>query len=143
MGGHNATDGHHAMDDAPPSRGPRGPLVPWDPWAASHGRHLGPLGPWAPWAASHGWAPWAASHGRHLGPWAPWAASHGRHLGPLGPWAPNPLLWVADKFETLPENRLWGILGSKISEKKLGFGSQDPHGEIRAGILSQIPVLKS
>ena len=53
------------------------------------------------------------------------------------------MLWVADKFETLPENRLVGILGSKLGEKKLGFRTRGPHGEIRAGILSRIPVLKS
>ena len=30
-----------------------------------------------------------------------------------------------------------------MAKKKLGFGPRDPHGEIRAGILCRIPVLKS
>ena len=85
-----------------PSWRPVGPLGPLAPWAASHGRHLGPLGPWAP---------WVALAGRPVGPKGP----HGGAQG--APGAPNPLLWVADKFETLPENRLLGIFGSKIGEK--------------------------
>ena len=85
------------------------------------GRPVGPLGSWAPWAASEPGAPWA----------------------PRAPGAPDPLLWVADKFKTLPENLLLGICGSKIGEQKLGFRPRDPHGEIRAGILRRIPVLKS
>ena len=53
------------------------------------------------------------------------------------------MLRVADKFKPLPENRLLGICRSKMGQKKLGFRPRDPHGEIRAGILSRIPVLKS
>ena len=53
------------------------------------------------------------------------------------------MLWVADKFENFTENQLLVIFGSKICEKKIGFGPRDPHGEIRAGILCWILVLKS
>ena len=63
------------------------------------------------------------SDGGPLGPLGlPW--------GPLGaPWAPgapNPLLWVADKFKTLPENLLFGILGPKIGGKKVGIHAPGP-----------------
>ena len=78
-------------------------------WGAS-GIRRGPLGP--------PWAPWG-------GPWDPWGP-----LGPLGPpWAPgapNPLLWVADKFKTLPENRLLGILESKTVHQKVGIWAPGP-----------------
>merc|ERR1711903_54260 len=96
----------------------------WGGWKwGVEGAPWGPLGP-----------PWGP-----LGPWAPWAALAGR---PVGPWAPNPLLWVADKFKTLPENRLFGILESKTGHQKVGIQAPGPHGEIRAGILCRIPVLK-
>ena len=56
--------------------------------------------------------------------------SDGGPLGPLGPlgapWAPNPLLWVADKFETLPENRLLDIFLSKMGLKKVGIWAPGP-----------------
>ena len=46
----------------------------------------------------------------------------GGQWDPTGaPWAPNPLLWVADKFEILPENLLLGIFGSKMGRKKVGI----------------------
>ena len=67
---------------------------------------LGPQGP-------------KGAHGGPRGPMGP--------LGPLGPpWAPNPLLQVADKFETLPENILLAIFGSKISEKNWDLGPGTP-----------------
>merc|ERR1711965_1124419 len=59
-------------------------------------------------------------------------AGFGRPLGdlwngtPWAPWAPNPLLWVADKFETLPENRLFGILESKTGHQKVGIQALGP-----------------
>ena len=61
----------------------------------------GPLGPLG--------GPWTGA------PWAPWA-----------PGAPNPLLWVADKFKTLPENRLLGIFGSKMGQQKIGIWAPGP-----------------
>ena len=129
-------------------RGPMGPLGPPGPQVHCDGSaqkmnppqkiaffgKMAPQGPPGPLGRVHTGATWA--------PWAP---------GPLGrpltgaTWAPGPqsIAMGRDKFKTLPENRLLGILGSKIGEKKLGFGPQDPHGEIRAGIMCRIPVLKS
>ena len=57
--------------------------------------------------------------------------------------APNPMLWVQHNFEHLAKIDIWAFLGPKWVNKKLGFGPRDPHGEIRAGILCRIPVLKS
>ena len=36
------------------------------------------------------------------------------------------MLWVADKFEPLPENLLLGIFGSKIIEKNVGIQAPGP-----------------
>ena len=47
------------------------------------------------------------------------------------------------KFENLREMLLFVILGSNMSEKKFGFRPQDPHSEIRAGILRRFPVCMS
>ena len=58
-------------------------------------------------------------------PWAPWGPQ-GAPWAPLGPWAPNPLRWVADKFKTLPKNRLLGIFGSKMGQKKVGIQAPGP-----------------
>ena len=80
-----------------PSRGALGP--PWAPWGGPRGPLGPPRGPLGP-------------------PWAPWA--------PLGPWAPNPLLWAADKFKTLPENRHFGILESKTAHQKVGIWAPGP-----------------
>ena len=95
---------------APPSRGPRGPLGPLGPLGGPKGPLGAPKGPLGPPKG-----PLGAPVGPLGPPWAPWA-----------PGAPNPLLWVADKFETLPENRLLGIFGSKIGEKKVGIWAPGP-----------------
>ena len=77
----------------------------------------GPLGPpGGPWGIQGGpWAPGALGQPLTGATWAPWA-----------PGAPNPLRWVADKLKTLPENRLLGIFGSKIGEKKVGIWAPGP-----------------
>ena len=70
---------------------------------------------------------------RPLGPpWAPWA-----------PGAPNPLLWVPINSKTCQKIYFGALLGCHKGETNLGFRPWDPHGEIRAGILCRIPVLKS
>ena len=61
-----------------------------------------------------------------LGPLGPLGTLGGLSRAPHGPLGPNPLLWVADKFETLPENRLLGIFGSKMGQKKVGTWAPGP-----------------
>ena len=51
-------------------------------------------------------------------PGAPWAI--------LGPWGPESIAIGANNFKTLPENRLFGIFGSKISEEKVGIQAPGP-----------------
>ena len=76
-----------------------------------------------------------------MGPLGPaWAKIRGG-LGTLGPWGPKSGAMGVNKFENLPEICI--LAWSKMGQKKLGFRPRDPHGEIRAGILCQIPVLKS
>ena len=87
-----------------PLGGPRGPLGPLEPLGGLSRAPRGPLGPLGPLGG-----PWTGA------PWAPWA-----------PGAPNPLLWVADKFKTLPENRLLGILESKTEHQKVGIWAPGP-----------------
>ena len=134
----------------PPAGGPRGPKgslgAPWGP----QGPPWGPQGPLGRPLTGAPWAPWAASHGRPvgpLGPWAPWAASEQAPRGPLGPpWAPgapNPLLWVADKFKTLPENIFLGIFWSKIGEQKVGIQALGPPRRHPGRNSEPIPGLKS
>ena len=61
----------------------------------------------------------------------------------MGPRGPKSIAMGANNFKNLTKNRLLGIFGSKIGEKKLRFRPRDPRNEIRAGILCRIPVLKS
>ena len=96
------------------------PRCPWGP----QGAPWGPLGdPWtgAPWASGPLGRP---LDGRPVGPLGPlggaWTGA------PWAPWAPNPLLWVADKFETLSENRLLVSFWSKINEQKWDSGPGTP-----------------
>ena len=54
-----------------------------------------------------------------LGPQgAPW--------GFLGPWGPKSIAMGANNFKTLAKNILFDILGSKISEKKVGIQAPGP-----------------
>ena len=79
-------------------------------------------------------------------PWGP-LGPLGAHVGPLGPRGPlGPQIhcygsWINSK----PSQKIdfWAFLGPKWVKKKLGFGPRDPHGEIQAGILSRMLVLKS
>ena len=60
---------------------------------------------------------------------APWAL-----------WAPNPARWVEQKFEKLTKINILALLGSNMSQRKLGFRAGDHHGELCAGILRKAPV---
>ena len=71
--------------------------------------------------------------GPHGAPWGP--------LGPLGPQIHCYGSWINSK----PSQKInfLAFWSPKQGIKKLGFRPRDPHGEIRTGILSRIPVLKS
>ena len=57
--------------------------------------------------------------------------------------APHPARLVEHNFEDLPQIVTLAFWGPKRCLKKLGVRPRDPHGQIRAGILCRIPVLKS
>ena len=94
-------------------------------------------------------APWAPL-GPLGGPKGPLGAPKGplgAPVGPLGPpWAPGKSLGKPTghvNSKTCQKINFWAFLGPTWVKKKCGFRPRDPHGEIRAGILCRIPVLKS
>ena len=126
--------------------GPRGPSGaregPGAQVAPVRGRPRGPRGPQG--------APWGPQ-GTPQGPVGPPRGTVGP-LGPLGglwtgaPWAPGPQIHCygsQKKSKSSQKIIFLAFLGPNWVKKKLGFGPRDPHGEIRAGILCRIPVLKS
>ena len=102
--------------DPPVAPGPKGPPQQWGPGAQG--------APWAPWGGAQG------------PPWGP--------RGPLGPLGPQ-IHCYGSRINSKPSQKIdfWAFWSPKRCIKKLGFGPRDPHGEIRAGILCRIPVLKS
>ena len=96
-------------------------------------RYIGYGGQWDPTGA-----PWAP-----LGPLGPLGAPVGP-LGPHGPLGPQIHCYGSRIIRNPSRKYTFGdLLVSKSAETKLRFGPRDPRGEIRAGILSRIPVLKS